>query len=105
MLGTLDDKRSKMQVHIESYSTPEGEYNVEIKVLGSGCLNCKRLEKLARAAVAELGIGADIIKVQEFDQIMAYDIVSTPALVVDEEVVVSGRVPRVDEIVALLQKV
>ena len=76
---------------------------MEIKVLGSGCPNCKRLEKLARQAVAELGIEANIIKVQELDQIMAYDIVSTPALVVDEVVVVSGRVPRVDEIVTLLQ--
>jgi small redox-active disulfide protein 2 len=76
---------------------------MEIKILGSGCPNCKRLEKLTREAVAELGIDANIVKVQEFDKIMAYDIVSTPALVVDEEVVVSGRVPRVDEIVALLQ--
>ena len=78
---------------------------MEIKILGSGCPNCKRLEKLAREAVAELGIEANITKVQEFDKIMAYDITSTPAIVVDEEVKVSGRVPRKDEIVALLQAV
>jgi small redox-active disulfide protein 2 len=76
---------------------------MEIKILGSGCPNCKRLEKLAREAVAELGIEANITKVQEFDQIMAYDIVSTPAMVVDEQVVVSGRVPRKTEMMALLQ--
>ena len=76
---------------------------MEIKILGSGCPNCKRLEKLAREAVAELGIEANVVKVEDFGQIMAYDITSTPALVVDEEVVVSGRVPRKDEIVALLQ--
>jgi len=76
---------------------------MEIKILGSGCPNCKRLEKLAREAVADLGIDAKVTKVQDFDKIMAYDITSTPALVVDEVVKVSGRVPRKDEIVALLQ--
>ena len=76
---------------------------MDIKILGSGCPNCKRLEKLAREAVAELGIEANVIKVQDFDTIMAYDITSTPALVVDEVVKVSGRVPRKAEIVALLQ--
>jgi small redox-active disulfide protein 2 len=76
---------------------------MEIKILGSGCPNCKRLEKLAREAVAELGIEANVIKVQDFAKIMAYDITSTPALVVDEVVKVSGRVPRKAEIVALLQ--
>ena len=78
---------------------------MEIKILGSGCPNCKRLEKLAHEAVAELGVEANITKVQEFDKIMAYDITSTPAMVVDEVVKVSGRVPRKDEIVTLLQAV
>ena len=73
---------------------------MEIKVLGTGCPNCKRLEKLAREAVAELSVEATVTKVQDLDQIMAYDILSTPALVIDERVVVSGRVPRKDEVVA-----
>ena len=76
---------------------------MEIKILGSGCPNCKRLEKVAREAAAELGIEATFTKVQDFTKIMAYDITSTPAMVVDEQVKVSGRVPRKDEIMALLQ--
>jgi small redox-active disulfide protein 2 len=78
---------------------------MEIKILGGGCPNCKRLEKLAREAAAELGIEATFTKVQDFDQIMAYDITSTPALVVDEKVKVSGRVPPKAEIVTLLQTI
>ncbi|MBN1583434.1 MAG: TM0996/MTH895 family glutaredoxin-like protein [Anaerolineae bacterium] len=78
---------------------------MEIKILGGGCPNCKRLEKLTREAASELGIEATFTKVQDLDKIMAYDITSTPALVVDEIVKVSGRVPRKDEIVALLQTV
>jgi small redox-active disulfide protein 2 len=76
---------------------------MEIKVLGAGCPNCKRLEKLAREAVADLGVDATVTKVTEFDQIMAYDILSTPALVIDEQVVASGRVPRKDEIAAWIE--
>ena len=76
---------------------------IEIKILGSGCPNCIRLDKLTREAAAELGIEATFTKVQDLSEIMAYDIVCTPALVVDERVVLSGRVPRKDEIRALLQ--
>jgi len=76
---------------------------MEIKILGSGCPNCKRLERLAREAVAELGIRATFTEVRDFGKIIAYDITSTPALVVDEVIKVSGRVPRKDEIKALLQ--
>jgi small redox-active disulfide protein 2 len=76
---------------------------MEIKVLGTGCPNCKRLDKLTRQAVAELGVDAMVVKVEDLDRIMAYDILSTPALVIDENVVVSGRVPRKNEIVAWIQ--
>jgi small redox-active disulfide protein 2 len=76
---------------------------MEIKVLGMGCPNCKRLEKLTRQAVEELGVDATVVKVEKMDQIMAYDILATPALVIDEKVVVSGRVPRKDEISAWIQ--
>ena len=76
---------------------------MEIKVLGTGCPNCKRLEKMTRQAVAELGVEASVTKVEDLDQIMAYDILSTPALVIDEQVVVSGRVPRKDEVVSWIE--
>ena len=76
---------------------------MEIKVLGTGCPNCKRLEKVTRQAVAELGVEATVTKVEDLDQIMAYDILSTPALVIDEQVIVSGRVPRKDEVAAWIE--
>ena len=71
---------------------------MEIKILGSGCPKCERLERLARAAVADLGIEATFTKVKEIDEIMAYDVMSTPALVINEEVKASGRIPRKEEI-------
>jgi small redox-active disulfide protein 2 len=75
---------------------------VIIKVLGPGCTNCKNLERVTREAVAALGIDATIEKVEDYPTIAAYGIMSTPALVVDEEVVVYGRVPKVGELSALL---
>jgi small redox-active disulfide protein 2 len=71
---------------------------MEVKILGTGCPKCKRLEALARKVAAELSLNATFIKVQDMDVILAYDVVSTPALVVGEEVVASGRVPSKDEI-------
>ncbi|MEA3339642.1 MAG: thioredoxin family protein [Chloroflexota bacterium] len=71
---------------------------MEIKVLGGGCARCERLEELAREAVGELDIEATFIKVKKMDEIMAYDVVSTPALVIDEEIKSSGRIPRKEEI-------
>jgi len=73
-----------------------------IKVLGPGCSNCKALESVARKAVTSLGIDAEIIKVEDYAQIMQYPILSTPALVVNEKVVVSGRVPSVDQVTTWL---
>lgn len=69
-----------------------------IKVLGSGCANCKKLEENTRKAIAELGIEATIEKVADFKDIMAYGVMKTPALVVDEKVKIMGRVPSPEEI-------
>jgi len=69
-----------------------------IKILGSGCANCKKLEANVREAVKQLGIEATIEKVQDFKEIMAYGVMRTPALVVDEKVKVVGRVPSVEDI-------
>lgn len=74
-----------------------------IKILGSGCAKCNRLEQLTRDAVGELGLTADFEHVREMDKIMAYPIMTTPALVVDEEVMVAGRLPSKDELLGWLK--
>lgn len=75
---------------------------MEIKVLGTGCPNCKTLEKATRNAVAEMNIDASILKVEDIMKIMEYGVMRTPALVVNEKVLMSGRVPSVKEIKDLL---
>lgn len=74
-----------------------------IKILGSGCAKCQRLEQLARETAAELGVDATFAHVREIDKIMAYPIMTTPALVIDDEVKVSGRMPSKDEIAGWLR--
>lgn len=74
----------------------------KIEVLGPGCNNCVRLEANAREAVAMAGVEADIVKVADYGQIMAYGIMSTPGLVIDGKVVSFGRVPSVGDIAAWL---
>lgn len=74
-----------------------------IKVLGPGCMNCQKLEALVKRAVDELGIGAEIVKVTEYPEIMAFGIMSTPGLVVDEEVKLAGRVPSYEDVKKILQ--
>jgi small redox-active disulfide protein 2 len=69
-----------------------------IKILGPGCAKCIRLEQLTREVVVEMGIEASFAHVTELNAIMAYPIMTTPALVVDEAVKVSGRIPSKDEI-------
>ena len=73
-----------------------------IKVLGSGCANCKRLEQIAHKVVDEMALEAEIIKVTDYKDIMAYNILSTPGLVVNEKVVSSGRIPTPAEVTTWL---
>jgi len=73
-----------------------------IKVLGPGCKNCANLERVARQAADEMGIEATIEKVTDFPTIVGYGVMSTPGLVVDERLVVSGRVPTVRAVKELL---
>ena len=73
-----------------------------IKVLGSGCANCKRVEQIARKVVAEMAIEAEITKVTDYSDIMAYNILSTPGLVVNEKVVSTGRIPTPAEVTTWL---
>jgi len=75
---------------------------MEIKVLGTGCARCKSLEKITIKAVDELNLEATVEKVEDIQKIMEYAIMCTPALVIDEKVVVSGQVPKIAEIKELL---
>lgn len=74
-----------------------------IKILGSGCMNCQKLEALAKKAVGELGLEAEVVKVTDFADIMAYGIMSTPGLVADEQVKIAGFVPPLEQVKAALQ--
>jgi len=76
---------------------------MEIKILGTGCAKCNKLEELVREAVSELGVDADIIKITDLNEILEYDIMLTPGLVVDGEIVCSGRLPKKGEIRNWLQ--
>jgi len=75
---------------------------VIIKVLGPGCKNCKNLERVTREAVGELGVDATVEKVEDYPTIVGYGVMSTPALVIDEKLVLSGRVPRTSEVRELI---
>ena len=75
---------------------------MEIKVLGPGCANCKRLYQEAEKAVAQVGQPATITKVEAMEDIMAYGILRTPGLVIDGKVVASGRIPNAAEIATLI---
>lgn len=75
---------------------------MDIKVLGTGCAKCKKLEEKTRNAVSELGIEASIEKVEDIYKIMQFGVMNTPALVVDGEVVMSGRLPGSKELKELL---
>ncbi len=75
---------------------------IAIKVLGTGCPKCKTLEKSTRDAVSELGLQAEIIKEDDISKIMQYGIMRTPGLVVNEKLVLAGRVPSISEIKNLI---
>ena len=77
---------------------------MNIQVLGTGCPKCKTLEKAVRDIVAQNNIDATISKVEDIMEIMKFNIMSTPALVIDGLVVVKGRVPSMDELKQILTK-
>jgi small redox-active disulfide protein 2 len=75
---------------------------MNIKILGPGCPKCKTLEKITRQAVDELGIEATIEKVEDIVKIMAYNVMHTPVLVINEKVVLKGVVPGVSQVKEIL---
>jgi len=75
---------------------------MKIEVLGSGCKNCESLEKATKEALGQLGVDATLDKITNYGEIVAYGVMSTPALAIDGEVVLSGRVPSVGEVRELL---
>lgn len=77
---------------------------MEVKILGTGCPKCKTLEQLAREVISQNGIDARVTKVDDIMEIMKYNVMTTPALVIDEKVVVKGRVPSAEEIKQLLTR-
>ncbi len=75
---------------------------LSIKILGTGCPNCKRLESETRKAVESLNVEAEFIKVTDYQDIMSYDILSTPGLVINDKVVASGKIPSQGELTSLI---
>jgi small redox-active disulfide protein 2 len=76
---------------------------MDVKILGSGCLKCRRLEEMTREAAAALGVPIELEHVSDMAQIMAYPVIHTPALVVDGDVKASGRMPSKEELAGWLR--
>ncbi len=73
-----------------------------IKILGMGCPSCAQTEKIVLQALEQSGIQAKVEKVEDIQEIIKYNVLTTPVLVVDEEIKIAGRVPKTEEIIALL---
>ena len=76
---------------------------MDVKVLGTGCAKCRKLYQEAEKAIAVAGVDATLAKVESIDEILEYGVMMTPALVIDGEVKVSGKVPKAKQIVGWLQ--
>jgi small redox-active disulfide protein 2 len=82
---------------MEQFSKEE-RYMKKIEILGTGCPKCKKLEELTQEAAGEIGLECEIAKVEDIQKIIAYGVMMTPALVVDGQVKVTGKVPSLDDI-------
>ena len=77
--------------------------NTTIKILGPGCPKCKTTFHNAQEAVKQLGIDAEIIKIEDIEEMMKYNVLTTPVLLINEEIKIKGRIAQIDEIAALLK--
>jgi len=75
---------------------------MQVKVLGAGCSNCHALEDRTGAALRRLGIDDEVEMITDYGEIVAHGVMSTPALVIEDRVIVSGRIPEVSELVSLI---
>lgn len=78
--------------------------NMKIEILGTGCAKCNKTKGVVEKAVSQSGVEAEIVKVEDFDKIIAYGVMITPAVVVDGEVKIAGKVPGVDDVVKWITK-
>jgi small redox-active disulfide protein 2 len=76
---------------------------MEIKVLGTGCPNCKKTKAIVAEALKELDVDVQVVEVQDIPSIMAYGVMSTPAIVIDEKVVSAGKVPAKSQVIAMIR--
>jgi small redox-active disulfide protein 2 len=76
---------------------------MEIKVLGTGCPNCKKTKAVVAEAIQELRVEAKVIEVQDIPSIMAYGVMSTPAIVIDDKVVSAGKVPAKSQVMTMIR--
>ena len=72
---------------------------MKIEILGTGCAKCSKTKGIVDAAVSQSGVKAEVVKVEDFDKIISYGVMITPAVVVDGDVKVAGKVPNVDEVI------
>lgn len=77
---------------------------MKIEILGTGCAKCHKLEDIVRATVRETGVSAEITKIEDIKKIMGYGVMTTPALVIDGQVKVAGKMPSVDQIKSWVTK-
>ena len=78
---------------------------MKIEILGTGCPKCKKLNQLAEEAIKELGVSAEIIKVTDINKMIDYGVMVTPALVIDGEVKVAGKIPSKVEIINWIEEI
>jgi small redox-active disulfide protein 2 len=85
------------------FSDTGGKAMKKIQVLGTGCPKCKKMFEIAMQTVRELGLDAEVVKVEDINEILSFNAMMTPALAIDGEVKVTGRVPKPEELKSLLK--